>query len=133
MFYVCAHDTTLHAAVAFCTALVRAARRARSASRHRSSIQTSDLQPPGSQNDKLADSSQPVILRIASASYLASFLVRQVGQSCGALVWRPRCLRYHTTTQARSSFLSSAFVLQYLAALSRWCALHALECQTAAD
>ena len=23
MFYVCAHDTTLHAAVAFCTALVR--------------------------------------------------------------------------------------------------------------
>ena len=39
-----------------------------------------------SQSDKLADSSQPVILRIASASYLASFLVRDALLKIAAVV-----------------------------------------------
>jgi hypothetical protein len=50
--------------------------------------------PP--QTDKISDTAQPPILRIAAASYMASFL-------------------------ARASFLSPAFVLQHLASLSRWC------------
>jgi hypothetical protein len=45
-----------------------------------------------SQNDKLADSSQPVILRIASASYLASFLV------CFVQLELRRSVAYHWHT-----------------------------------
>jgi hypothetical protein len=70
------------------------------------------------QSDKLADSSQPVILRIASASYLASFLVRVAVK--GAAVLACLSVAACNAMQARSSFLSPAFVLQYLAALSRW-------------
>jgi len=60
---------------------------------------------PAWQNDKLADSSQPVILRITSASYLASFLVRSVLR--GVL---PGFKRWHCSVNAGSLRLSVACV-----------------------
>lgn len=85
MFYVCAHDTSLQAAVAFCTALVRV----RWPSITRNTPVLTLHCDACLQNDKLADSSQPVILRIAAASYLASFLVRVANGSNAVLDrWR---------------------------------------------
>ena len=59
----------------------------------------------------MADSASPSVLRVASASYIASFLV------CHPMAAHTGML---TLPQARASFLPPAFVVEQLSRLCNW-------------
>lgn len=76
---------------------------------------SSQHSPSSLQAEKVADAMSPPILRVAAASYLASFLVRVPSGSQAP----PAA---HASRQARAAFLSSAFVTSQLFVLCNWCA-----------